>query len=466
MRRVLLALGVCLCVGGLVATLTDVAELAREERDYRGPLEAVGGLNGPRATLGQLSLARGQTVHFSVCSTDAFEASGWRTASFAIFHEHPTELVLRVVLDDARLGSLRQGPNGGCVDLAHANELSGEGEFSVVVEGAPLAPTSADSVVAPATQLASARQPVSGLAPPDTLLWTHVTALRPLSGAHMGGPVTAWLGVLLLTLLWLLRPPAPSAFELLAADEPPAAAPPTAAPAADLLPTTTDATTPAAPPPGAPPPRKLGAPAVLGVALVGLVVAFVVSANLPPSPLTPMGAALVLFVGQLVLVAALGGGAQPLGLTAPPRWPWLLLAMPLVGVALRLVLAQVSQLVPSTGVAPIERLVSAPSGMLTMLAIGLVAPFAEELFFRGLLFRQVETLRGPVWAAVVTALLFALLHAPQAFGAWPSLVSIACAGAAFSALRAVTGSTLASALAHLGYNGIIALPFVVSLLTR
>ena len=33
-------------------------------------------------------------------------------------------------------------------------------------------------------------------------------------------------------------------------------------------------------------------------------------------------------------------------------------------------------------------------------------------------------------------------------------------------LRALTGSTLASILAHLGYNGIIALPFILQLLAR
>ena len=69
-------------------------------------------------------------------------------------------------------------------------------------------------------------------------------------------------------------------------------------------------------------------------------------------------------------------------------------------------------------------------------------------------------------ATAVSAVLFALVHAPQAFGAWPSFVSVACAGAAFSLLRWRTGSTLSGILAHLGYNGAIALPVLVSILTR
>jgi membrane protease YdiL (CAAX protease family) len=139
--------------------------------------------------------------------------------------------------------------------------------------------------------------------------------------------------------------------------------------------------------------------------------------------------------------------------------------MPLAGALLRSPAGWISALVPATGVAPVERLVSAPSGMLGMLAIGLVAPFAEEIYFRGLLFAALERARGVVFAGVFTALLFALLHLPQAFGAWPSFVSICLAGFFFTLVRALTGSTLASLLAHLGYNGVIALPVILRLLS-
>ncbi|MCA9532280.1 MAG: CPBP family intramembrane metalloprotease [Myxococcales bacterium] len=443
MRRAVLAIGALACVVGLVGTLADVGRLGGEEQDYRGPLLTVGELGEPSASVGRLRLVRGQSVSFSLCSTDAFVSGAWKAASFAIYHHDPTELVLRVRLDDDRLATLRQGPGGGCVDLARADGLSGEGEFSVVVEGPPREPQQAEGSdgAAPA---AAPRAAVSALAPADTQVWAHVTALRPLTKSEMGPPLLAWVGVLLLTLGWLLRAPAPSAFEQLAAAEEP-----------DVEPAPEDA-----------PPGDASAARTLALALTGLLIAFGVSAALPPGPLTPMGAALVLFVGQLLLAFGLARGAPALGLAAPARWPLLLAAMPFLGVALRLGLAPLSRLVPSTGVAPIEHLVSAPSGLLTMLAIGLVAPFAEELFFRGLLFRQVERLRGPGWATAVSAVLFALVHAPQAFGAWPSFVSVACAGAAFSLLRWRTGSTLSGILAHLGYNGAIALPVLVSILTR
>ncbi|MCA9577613.1 MAG: CPBP family intramembrane metalloprotease [Sandaracinaceae bacterium] len=428
MRRVLLAIGASLCAVGLLLTMSRVGELATEERDYRGPLLTMGELTGSSAVLGELTLAHGQSVNFSVCATDAFYLPGWKVSTFAIFHEDPHELVLRVRLDQDRMASLREAPEGGCVDLARADALTGRGRFSVVLE----TPGSGEFTV------------VRQVSAADTRLWTHVTAVRTLTAADMTGPLLAWVGVLLMTLAWLVRPPPRSAFEQLVDDA-------LAADAEDIH---------------APRRSPLGPSRVLAAALLGLVVSFVASALLPPSPLTSIGAALVLFLGQLLLVVGLTRHAQGLGLVAPPRWPWLLLAMPVLGVVLRIALAQISRLVPSTGTAPIEHMVSAPSGLLTMLAIGLVAPFAEELFFRGLLFRQLERLRGPVPAVVGTALLFALLHAPQVFGAWPSLVSITVAGVAFSTLRALTGSTLASILAHLGYNGIIALPFILQLLAR
>lgn len=435
MRRALLVLGALLGVAGLLLTLSEVSTLAVDERDYRGPLQALGELREPTATLGRLSLARGQSVSFSVCATDGFEPATWKRASFVIYHHEPTEEVLRVTLDETRLATRRSGPEGACVDLARTNGLTGEGDFSVVLE------------MPPAAREGEARAPVSSVGAADTRLWTHVTALRPLGKAHMTGPLLAWLGILVLTGAWLVRSPKPSAFEELAAAEL------LAEDAAEEL-TALDAPTP---------PKPLR---VVAIALCGLLLAFLLSAVLPPSPLTPMGGALVLFVVQLLLAFLLTRDGGRLALVTPRKWPWLLLAMPVLGVLLRIGLAPLSRLVPSTGVAPIEQLVSAPSGMLTMLAIGLVAPFAEELFFRGLLFRALEDWRGRAFATGLSAALFALVHAPQAFGAWPSFVSIACAGLVFSLVRAFTGSTLASILAHLGYNGVIALPVVYALLLR
>ena len=46
---------------------------------------------------------------------------------------------------------------------------------------------------------------VGSIGAADTRLWTHVTALRPLAKAHATGPLLAWLGIVVLTLAWLVR---------------------------------------------------------------------------------------------------------------------------------------------------------------------------------------------------------------------------------------------------------------------
>ena len=72
MRRAVLAIGALACVVGLVGTLADVGRLGGAEQDYRGPLLTVGELGEPSASVGRLRLVRGQSVSFSLCSTDAF----------------------------------------------------------------------------------------------------------------------------------------------------------------------------------------------------------------------------------------------------------------------------------------------------------------------------------------------------------------------------------------------------------
>jgi predicted PurR-regulated permease PerM len=49
-------------------------------------------------------------------------------------------------------------------------------------------------------------------------------------------------------------------------------------------------------------------------------------------------------------------------------------------------------------------------------------------------------------------LLFASAHVQQLWGNWGALLSVTLTGAALTALRAWSGSTLISAIAHLLYN--------------
>jgi membrane protease YdiL (CAAX protease family) len=54
--------------------------------------------------------------------------------------------------------------------------------------------------------------------------------------------------------------------------------------------------------------------------------------------------------------------------------------------------------------------------VIAILAVGLLAPIAEELFFRGITFNAWEREYGTRWAVIGSAVLFALVHIPG--GTW------------------------------------------------
>jgi hypothetical protein len=82
----------------------------------------------------------------------------------------------------------------------------------------------------------------------------------------------------------------------------------------------------------------------------------------------------------------------------------------------------------------------------------LLAPVMEELVFRGFLQPLLSRDLGTVAGVLITALLFGGLHAKEYFGVWQFVAAVTLAGVAFGAMRAWTGSTLASAIMHGGFN--------------
>jgi len=113
---------------------------------------------------------------------------------------------------------------------------------------------------------------------------------------------------------------------------------------------------------------------------------------------------------------------------------------------------------------PVREMIQGPASLSLVIVFGVaVAPFFEELIFRGFLFPLVARSVGP-WASIlVTAILFALPHGVQNEWAWQQLSIIALAGLAFGFARYRTGATSASFLMHAGYN---ATQFLGFLLTR
>jgi membrane protease YdiL (CAAX protease family) len=82
----------------------------------------------------------------------------------------------------------------------------------------------------------------------------------------------------------------------------------------------------------------------------------------------------------------------------------------------------------------------------------LFAPIFEELVFRGFLLPLFARSIGPWMAVLLTSTLFALLHVEYR-GAWQPIVIVGIAGVVFGIARIKTGSTAASAVIHIGYNG-------------
>ncbi|HUZ78746.1 MAG TPA: CPBP family intramembrane glutamic endopeptidase [Chloroflexota bacterium] len=96
--------------------------------------------------------------------------------------------------------------------------------------------------------------------------------------------------------------------------------------------------------------------------------------------------------------------------------------------------------------------VGAPAGwfVVTLLAGCVLVPFAEELFFRGYIFRTFLERRGPLWGYLFSAGLFALAHTNVA-----ALLPIFIIGLLLAWIFQRTGSLLPGMIAH-GINNAIA----------
>ncbi len=128
------------------------------------------------------------------------------------------------------------------------------------------------------------------------------------------------------------------------------------------------------------------------------------------------------------------------------------------GILLSLVIMIIPPFLPEAKGFPLEKLFNSPASAYAVAAFAvLIAPFMEELLFRGLLFAFFEKHGGLTFAVVSTALLFAGLHIPEYWGAWDHVVMILIVGIVFSLVRGATRSVTPSYILHLAYNGTLML---------
>jgi uncharacterized protein len=134
-----------------------------------------------------------------------------------------------------------------------------------------------------------------------------------------------------------------------------------------------------------------------------------------------------------------------------------------VGVALALALSVLGQILRTPETDFIGKLVhSWLSFILLALTAIFVAPFFEELLFRGFLQPLLSRTFGVVAGVLITAALFGGLHLFQYALAWQYALIIFLAGATFGWARARTGSIVPGTVMHCCFNSVSLIGYVVS----
>ena len=135
----------------------------------------------------------------------------------------------------------------------------------------------------------------------------------------------------------------------------------------------------------------------------------------------------------------------------------------LLGFVLAPLIQGANLLLPPPEPLMLEKLFATKTASLLILAAAvIVAPFVEELFFRGYIYTLLERLWGSLPAILTSGLLFGSIHFVQLWPGWFQMLLICVVGIIFSTVRARTGSTLASIAVHFGYNFALALFFLLS----
>lgn len=109
------------------------------------------------------------------------------------------------------------------------------------------------------------------------------------------------------------------------------------------------------------------------------------------------------------------------------------------------------------GPSTMAKMAQSPDGRIAFAAAAvLLAPPTEELFFRSLLIRSLESRLSLPVAAFVSAALFWLLHVPEAQSYWPAEISIGLLAGLVTYLRISNRALGPAIFGHAGYNLTIA----------
>ncbi|HTD24566.1 MAG TPA: type II CAAX endopeptidase family protein [Terriglobales bacterium] len=130
-------------------------------------------------------------------------------------------------------------------------------------------------------------------------------------------------------------------------------------------------------------------------------------------------------------------------------WPGFLLGGTILAIAVQWISARL----PVPPSLPIDQYFQTPTYAYLMAGFGiLVAPFIEELFFRGFLYPALARPLGVAAAVILTSVPFTLMHGLQLSFAWAPMLMLLIVGVALGLVRARTKSLAPSVLVHIGYN--------------
>jgi len=124
-----------------------------------------------------------------------------------------------------------------------------------------------------------------------------------------------------------------------------------------------------------------------------------------------------------------------------------------IGILMSIAVSLASSLFLPSRQLPIEKLVESTRSLVFLAVFSMfLAPIMEEIMFRGFFFTAMCDLTSPRVAILATALLFALLHAPQLWGSWAAVGLIFVLGYVLSLARHRSNSIIPSFMIHTAYN--------------
>jgi membrane protease YdiL (CAAX protease family) len=127
-----------------------------------------------------------------------------------------------------------------------------------------------------------------------------------------------------------------------------------------------------------------------------------------------------------------------------------------LGAILAITVIGVSSFFPPSSPPAVEKLAESSRSVILLVIFSVCfAPIIEEIIFRGFLFSVLSEIGGTRLAVPATAVLFALMHAPQLWPSVAGILLILAVGIVLSIVRERSNSLIPSFVVHTAYNGML-----------